>query len=156
LRDDLNGFTVIRVLENSPLSRNNKVQIGDKIVAVNHEPVIGLDITEAVELIRGPQGTPVTLTFLRKKDIEEKFDLEIVRGEIVLKESRLEKTYEPFGNGAIGIIKLYSFYQDPTYSSSSDLLEAIQQLQKEHPLKGVILDLRNNAGGLLPQAVSVA
>ncbi len=156
LRDDLNGFSVIRILENSPLSQNNKVQIGDKIVAVNHEPVIGLDITEAVELIRGPQGTPVTLTFLRKKEIEEKFDLEIVRGEIVLKDSRLEKSYEPFGNGAIGIVKLYSFYQDPTYSSSSDLLEAIQQLQKEHALKGVILDLRNNAGGLLPQAVSVA
>ena len=158
LRDDLDGFTIVRILENSPLSQNPHIQINDRIIAINQEPVIGLDITEAVELIRGPQGTSVTLTFLRKKEdkTEEKFDVKIVRGEIVLKESRIESTLEPFGDGVIGIIKLFSFYQDPNFASGTDVLEALNAIKKEHRLKGVILDLRNNAGGLLPQAVSVA
>lgn len=158
LRDDLNGFTIVRILENSPISQHSQIQINDRIIAINQEPVIGQDITEAVELIRGPQGTSVTITLLRKKEdkTEEKFDVKIVRGEIVLKESRIESTIEPFGNGVIGIIKLFSFYQDPKFASGSDLLEALNKIKAEHNLKGVILDLRNNAGGLLPQAVSVA
>lgn len=154
LRDDLNGFTIVRILENSPISQHPEVQIDDQIVAIDQKPVIGLEITEAVEMIRGPQNTPVTLTFLRKN--EEKFDVTVTRGEIVLKESRLESSYEPFGDGVIGIVKLFSFYQDPKFASGSDLLEALNDLKKEHRLKGVILDLRSNAGGLLPQAVSVA
>jgi carboxyl-terminal processing protease len=158
LRDDLDGFTIVRILENSPVSHNGEVQVGDRIIAVNKEPVVGLDITEAVEFIRGPQGTSVNLTFLRKKDdkTEEKFDVEIIRDEIVLKESRFESSIEPFGDGAIGVVKLFSFYQDPTYASATDVLDTLNKFKQENNLKGVILDLRNNAGGLLPQAVSVA
>jgi carboxyl-terminal processing protease len=157
LRDDLNGFSIVRILDNSPASQDNKIKLNDRIIAVDNEPVVGMDITEAVELIRGPQGTAVTLTILRKTgETEEKLDVKLTRGEVVLKESRLETSYEPFGNGIIGILKLFSFYQDPKYSSSADLREVIQKFKAEHNLKGVILDLRNNAGGLLPQAVSVS
>jgi carboxyl-terminal processing protease len=158
LRDDLNGLTIVRVLDNSPLSQHPEVEIGDRIIAVNQEPVIGLDITDAVELIRGPEGTSVTLTFLRQKETlqDEKFDVKITRGEIVLKESCFDSNYEPFGSGVIGILGLHSFYQDSQYSSTTDLKEAIEKLKKEHLLKGVILDLRNNTGGLLPQAAGVA
>ncbi|MBP7074226.1 MAG: PDZ domain-containing protein [Rhabdochlamydiaceae bacterium] len=158
LRDDLNGLTIMRVLDNSPLSQHPEVEIGDRIIAVNQEPVIGLDISDAVDLIRGPEGTSVTITFLRQKENaqEEKFDVKIVRGEIVLKESRFDASYEPFGSGVIGILKLHSFYQDSQYSSGTDLLDELEKLKKEHKLQGIILDLRNNTGGLLPQAVSVA
>ncbi len=158
LRDDLNGLTIMRILENSPLSNHPEVEIGDRIIAVNNEPVIGLDITDAVDLIRGPEGTLVTLTFLRQKENiqDEKFDVKITRGEIVLKESRFDSSYEPFGKGAIGVLGLHSFYQDAQYSSGTDLLEQIQKMKKEHQLQGIILDLRNNTGGLLPQAVTVA
>ena len=154
LRDDLNGFTIVRILENSPISQHPEVLVDDQIVAIDGKPVIGLEITEAVEMIRGPQNTSVTLTLLRKN--QEKFDVVVIRDEIVLKESRLESSYEPFGDGVIAIVKLFSFYQDPKFSSSSDLLEALNNIKKEHHLKGVILDLRSNAGGLLPQAVGVA
>lgn len=158
LRDDLNGLTIMRVLDNSPLSTHPEVEIGDRIIAVNHEPVIGLDISDAIELIQGPEGTPVTLTFLRQKENakDKKFDVKIIRGEIVLKESRFDATFEPFGSGVIGILKLHSFYQDENYSSGKDLQDEIVKLKKEHKLQGIILDLRNNTGGLLPQAVSVA
>ena len=65
LRDDLNGFTVVSVLEGSPASMNDKLKVGDKIIAVDQEPVVGLDIIEAVEKVRGAQGTMVNLTLLR-------------------------------------------------------------------------------------------
>ncbi len=160
LRDDLNGFTIVRLVEGSPASQANKLKIGDRIIAVDQEPVVGMDIVEAVELIRGPQGSNVNLTLLREsKDgdqvREEKLSIDIVRGEIVLKESRLETTYEPYGDGIIAILHLFSFYQDANSSSAGDISAAIENLKKEHQVKGVILDLRNNAGGLLPQAVSV-
>ncbi|MBS0603697.1 MAG: PDZ domain-containing protein [Verrucomicrobia bacterium] len=160
LRDDLNGFSIVRIVEGSPAAQSNKLKVGDKIVAVDQEPVVGMDIVEAVELIRGPQGSNVHLTVLREtKDgdlsKEDKLNIEIVRGEIVLKESRLETTYEPYGDGVIAVLHLYSFYQDSNSSSASDLAEAIEKLKKEHQIKGIILDLRNNAGGLLPQAVAV-
>ncbi len=160
LRDDLNGFTIVRLVEGSPASQANKLKVGDRIIAVDQEPVVGMDIVEAVELIRGPQGSNVILTLLREsKDgdqtKEEKINIDIIRGEIVLKETRLETTYEPYGDGIVAILHLFSFYQDSNTSSALDISAAIENLKKEHNVKGVILDLRNNAGGLLPQAVSV-
>jgi len=160
LRDDLNGLTIIRLLDGGPASQGNKLKVGDKIVAVDNEPIVGMDIVEAVELIRGPQGSNVTLTILRevkeKNQLqEEKLNVEIVRGEVVLKETRLEATYEPYGDGVVAILHLFSFYQDANSSSAGDLAAAIEKLKKEHQIKGIILDLRNNGGGLLTQAVSV-
>jgi carboxyl-terminal processing protease len=159
LRDDFNGFTVTRLLEGGPAIRVGTLKVGDRIIAVSGEPIIGMEIVSAVDLIRGPQGSPVTLTVLRKHKeatSEEKLDIVLQRDEIVLKENRLESSYAPFGDGVIGCLKLFSFYQDPKFSSSSDLTEAMTDLKKNHKLKGIVLDLRNNAGGLLPQAAAVA
>lgn len=161
LRDDLNGLTVVHILEKSPASLPNKLKIGDRIVAVNNEPIIGLEIIEAVELIRGPQGSSVILTVLREvkegENIKEnKLEIELIRGEIVLKESRLETQIEPYGNGVIAILHLFCFYQDNHSSSATDLAKAIEEIKKNYLLKGVILDLRNNAGGLLTEAVAVS
>jgi carboxyl-terminal processing protease len=161
LRDDLNGFTIVRLLDDSPASRGNTLKADDRIIAVNKEPVVGMEITEAVELIRGPQGSNVTLTLIRETEEngqkkEETLDVEIVRGEVVLKETRLETAYEPFGDGTIAILHLFSFYQDKDSSCANDLREALLKAKEEHNLKGVILDLRNNGGGLLPQAVAVS
>ncbi len=160
LRDDLNGFTVVRLLDDGPASLGNKLKVLDRIIAVNGEPVMGMELIDAVELIRGPQGARVTLTVIRTKGAEadkqeEKIDIDIIRGEVVLKETRYETGYEPFGEGVIGYIHLFSFYQDSKSSSSSDLQQVIEKFKRDHNLKGIVLDLRNNGGGLLPQAVAV-
>lgn len=161
LRDDLNGFTITRLVEGSPASLSNQLRVGDKIIAVNQEPIVGMDIVEAVSLIRGPQGSSIDLTILREqKDTdpmkEETLHVPLVRSEVVLKDSRFEISDEPYGDGIIATLQLFSFYQDQNSSSASDLREALLRLQKERSVKGVILDLRANAGGVLPQAVAVA
>ena len=160
LRDDLNGFSVVRLLDDGPAIIGNKLKVSDRIIAVDGEPVVGMELIDAVELIRGPQGTRVGLTVIRTKSTdedkqEEKVDVEITRGEVVLKETRYDIGYEPFGDGVICYLHLFSFYQDAKSSSSSDLQHAIEQMKQDHNLKGIVLDLRNNGGGLLPQAVAV-
>ncbi len=159
LRDNLNGFAIVHLLEGSPAAQSNKLKINDLIIAVDNVPVVGMDISDAVELIRGEKGTKVLLTILREsKEMQsqpQKLDIELVRNEVVLEETRLDTSFQPYGDGVIGCVKLFAFYQDPKSSCSQDLKKALEKLKKEHNLKGVILDLRNNSGGLLPQAVAV-
>lgn len=160
LRDDLSGFTVIKIIEGGPAGLSKEVKVKDRIIAVNGEPVVGMDIIDAVDLIRGEQGTPVTLTVIREvgedsAKKEEKLDITLKRAEVVLKETRYESSFEPFGDGVIAYLKLYSFYQDPDSSSAIDLSKEIQKLKSEHNVKGVVFDLRSNSGGLLVQAVAV-
>ncbi len=162
LRDDLNGFTLTRLIEGGPAIKSGVLKVGDRIIAVNHEPVVGLDITEAVELIKGPKGTKVTLTCLREKEeqsgkkMQEKFVVDVVRDELVLQESRFEYDTFDVGDGVILHLKLYSFYQDETSSSAGDIKNAYETVAAKHDVKGVILDVRNNAGGFLSQAVAVS
>lgn len=157
LRDDINGFTVVKLVEGGPAFYSKELKVKDRIIAVNGEPVVGMDIENAVELIRGEAGTPVVLTVIRATDNgnEEKIDVVLKREEVVLKESRFDIAYEPFGDGVIAYLRLHSFYQDFESSSSEDLEKAFNQLNQEHPIKGVIFDLRYNSGGMLSQAVMV-
>lgn len=161
LRDDINGLTVIKMVEGGPAALSKQLKVKDRIIAVNGEPVVGMDIGDAVQLIRGEANTPVVLTVIREgknsneTENEEKLDLSILRGEVVLKETRVKSSYEPYGDGVIGYLKLYSFYQDHDSSSAIDLEKEINKLKKEHRLEGLILDLRYNSGGLLAQAVAV-
>jgi carboxyl-terminal processing protease len=160
LRDDINGFTIVKILEGGPAANSKDLKAKDRIIAVNGEPVVGMDIADAVELIRGEENTPVTLTIIREiqddgAKSEEKLDVILKRGAVVLKETRYETSYEPFGDGVIAYLRLYAFYQDSDSSSAEDLEKALEAMKKEHHVKGVILDLRNNSGGLLSQAVAV-
>lgn len=161
LRDDINGFTVTKIVEGGPAANSKEIKLKDRIVAVNGEPVVGMDINDAVDLIRGELNTPVVLTIIREIPQEDgtkteiKMDITLKRGEVVLKEYRIKSSYEPYGDGVIGYIRLYSFYQDGESSSAEDIKKEIDQLKEKHHLLGLILDLRSNLGGLLAQAVDV-
>lgn len=157
LRDDLTGFTIVKIVEGGPAEKNGKLKENDRIIAIDKEPVVGMEINDAVELIRGPEGTKVNLTVLREVQNEDEvsLDIEITRGEVVIKDSRLNSSIIPFGDGVIAHINLFAFYQDPSSSSATDLADEITKLKKTDKLRGIILDLRHNTGGVLPQAVAV-
>ncbi|MCB1137058.1 MAG: S41 family peptidase, partial [Chlamydiia bacterium] len=160
LRDDLNGLTVVRIIEGGPAERSGELKLKDRIIAVDAVPVVGMDITDAVELIRGDEGKAVRLTIIRDvggegKHQDEKMDVTVTRGEVVLNETRLESHVEPFADGVIAYLHLFSFYQDPESSSALDITRALHKIQEEHKIKGVVLDLRFNSGGMLSQAVAV-
>jgi len=160
LRDDLNGFRIIKIVEGGPADRSGELKINDLVIAINGEPVVGMNINDGVQLIRGEENTPVTLTVVREipddhEKKEETLDISLMRGEVLIKESRYEVSYEPYGDGIIAYLRLFSFYQDPEHSSANDLAAEFEKLKKEHKILGVLLDLRNNSGGLLVQAVEV-
>lgn len=164
LRDDVDGFTIIKLVEGGPADRENannhaKVKLKDKIVAVNDEPVVGVDVTEVVEKIRGPQGTSVKLTLLRERELDggiDRLDVTVPRGEVIIKDARYQIRIEAYGDGVIATVMLHAFYQDDESSSVVDLMEAIKKVQRDYRLKGVLLDLRSNPGGLMSEAVLVA
>ena len=160
LRDDLNGFTIIKIVDGGPASASKDIKLKDRIIAINGEPVIGMDIIDVVDLIRGEENTPVKLTLIREEGDEEnlkeeKVEVTLMRAQVVLKDSRYESSFEPYGDGIIGYIKLFAFYQDGDSSSTTDIANEIEKLKKEHNLKGLIFDLRSNSGGILSQAVSI-
>jgi carboxyl-terminal processing protease len=159
LRDDLDlGFTIIRILENGPAERSGEIKTDDRIAAINGEDVVGLEVDLVVEKIRGRRGTEVELKLLRQVDgALQTVNVTLVRDEVIFEGKQCEVSVHPFGKGVIGRIALHSFYADARERSSThDVKEALAKLQKEHQLLGVILDMRQNGGGLLGEALQVA
>jgi carboxyl-terminal processing protease len=138
-------LTVISPIEDTPAWKAG-LKAGDKILKINGEPTKGLSLMECVKRLRGPKGTKVTITILREGFSEPK-DFTIVR-DIIKIESVKSKELEP---GYL-YLRVTQFQEDTT----KDLREAIVAYNKKTPIKGLILDLRNNPGGLLDQAVGVA
>lgn len=135
---------IVRTFEGSPANKGG-VLPGDIIDAVNGTKVTGLSTYEVAALVRGPKGTTVTLT-LRRNDQPKPFDLALSRAAITipLVASRM------VGDGKIAYVSLFDFSQQ----ASTQLNKKLGDLLKQNP-QGVILDLRDNPGGLLTQAVDV-
>jgi carboxyl-terminal processing protease len=157
LQDNLNGFRITRIVEKGPAAKSKKFKIKDRIIAVNGAPIVGMDIQDAVELIRGEKDSKVLLTVLRKNPgkEEKKLEIEITRDEVIIEDMRLDSSSYPYADGIIGHLRLFSFYQDQKYSSAQDIKNAVEKMKRKNNLKGLILDLRNNSGGPLNQAVAV-
>lgn len=160
LRDDIDGFSVIQLVEGGPAAKQKGLEVGDKIIAVNNEPVIGLDMMDVVEMVRGEPGSKVCLKIVRRgeekgKEVFRPLDVRLKRGEVVVKEQRYGTQVMTCTQGTLVYLRLHSFYQDDETSSYADLLSALENFQKGNRVKGAILDLRGNPGGLLTQAVAV-
>jgi len=138
-------LTIVSPIEDTPAYREG-LKSGDKIIKINGESTKNITLMNAVKKMRGPQGTKVTITIMR--DGWKKFkDFTITRDKIKVhsvKKELLEPGY-PY-------LRVVNF-QDRT---DEDLQKAIDELGGEENIKGVILDLRNNPGGLLDEAVKVS
>ena len=139
-------LTVVSPIEGTPAYRQG-LQAGDQIVKINGSPTKNMSLSEAVKMIRGESGTKVTLTINREGFTQPK-DFVIVRETIPISSVKARVI-----EGGIGYIKLNNF-QDQT---DRDLQNYLKQMGKHlTPFKGLILDLRNDPGGLLEQATRVA
>jgi carboxyl-terminal processing protease len=141
------GFlTVIAPIEDTPAARAG-LQAGDRIVRIENESTKSLNVMDAVKRLRGEPGTKVTITIVREPFTESK-SYTITRDIIKIRSVRSKY----LGDG-IGYVRLAQFQQD----SHAEVDRAIQGFLKEKGgLKGLVLDLRNNPGGLLDQAVKIA
>lgn len=138
-----NKLTIISPMEDTPAERAG-VKAGDKIVKIEGKPVENPDINEVVKVLRGKPGTPVTIT-IQRETINELLDFRITREVIKLRSVKADIISN------VGYVKLNSFRRN----APDELRTALLDLKKKK-IKGLIMDLRNDPGGLLDVAVAVS
>jgi carboxyl-terminal processing protease len=142
-----NHLLVVSPIEGTPASRAG-VQPGDRIVQIDGKLTKNLGLSDSVKLMRGKRGTKVRLTIMRE-GVKKPFDVTLTRATIKVRSVKSELLEEHYG-----YVRIVSF-QDKT---ARDLKKAIARLHKQSKasLRGLILDLRNNPGGLLDEAIGVS
>lgn len=138
-------LTVVSPIEDTP-AYNAGIKAGDRILKINDELSKNMTLMEAVRKMRGPKGTKITISIMRE-GLSELKEVEIVR-DIIKIVSVKDKTLAD----GIGYIRLTQFQE----RTAADMIKKINALKKNGALKGLVLDLRNNPGGLLNQAVRVS
>jgi carboxyl-terminal processing protease len=141
------GLRVVKVFHGSPAEEGG-IEVGDTIVSVEGESIAGLDSTEATQRIKGPEGTKVTVG-VEKPKTHEKSEKTLTRAEVVLPNVS-SRVFHTDGR-KIGYVRLLSFSSE----ASEQLARGIRKVRKEGA-EGLVLDLRENPGGLLEEAVSSA
>lgn len=141
-----NGFVkVVSPIDDTPAAKAG-ILPEDLIISVNGESIVGLTLNDAVEKLRGPIGSNVKISVQRAQD--EPFEVDIIRDEIKIRSVR-SRLYE-----SIGYIRITTFSEQ----TSPGLKKAIDDLraESEEGLTGLVLDMRNNPGGLLSEAIRVS
>jgi len=138
-------LTVVSPIEGTPAFKKG-IQAGDLIIKIENEPTKDMSLMEAVKKLRGVKGTEVTISIHREGWPELK-EITMIRDVIPLHSVRA-KTLEP----GYGYIRITNFQTKTT----ADLKKALEELTSAGDIKGLVLDLRNNPGGLLDQSVKVA
>ena len=137
---------VISPIDDTPAEKAG-IKAGDYIVKIANEQVQGKSLMEAVKLMRGPVNTSIKLT-VRRKNVKKPLEFEITRKIIEIKSVNSEILGK---NKNLAYIRLKSFNEN----SDKQFLNIIKKYEKNSKLKGYILDLRNNPGGLLTQAINI-
>ncbi len=143
------GFVkVVSPMDGTPADEAG-VEAGDFITHVDGESLLGLTLDEAVNLMRGPIGSEIIITVVRET-VEEPFDVSIIRDTIKLTAATVRQV------GDSVVVRVTTF-NDQTYPNVADgFAETIEEMGGIDNVEGVVLDLRNNPGGLLNQAIAVS
>lgn len=143
------GFVkVIAPMDDTPAA-DAGIQAGDYITHVNGESISGLMLDQAVDLMRGPVGSEIIITVVRK-GTPEPFDVSIIRDTIKLTAVRGRVV------GKAVVLRVTTFNDQTTPGLKAELQKGIDELGGPENLEGVVIDLRNNPGGLLNEAISVS
>ena len=137
---------VISPIDDTPAAKAG-IKAGDYIVKIGNEQVQGKSLLEAVKLMRGPVGSSIDLT-IRRKNVKKPLEFKIVR-KVIEVQSVSSRIVGKEKN--IGYIRLKSFNEN----SDKQFLKSVKEFEKKSKTKGYVLDLRNNPGGLLTQAINI-
>jgi carboxyl-terminal processing protease len=137
---------VVSPIDDTPAAKAG-IQSGDLIFALDGEPVQGLTLQEAVEKMRGKVGSSIKIS-IRRSSAKDPIDVTLTREMIKVRSTRFRL------EGDVGYIRVTSF----TEQSTAGVLDAVEKIKKEagNKLKGFVIDLRNNPGGLLDQAIAMS
>ncbi len=138
-------LTVISPFEGGPAYKAG-IQAGDMVIKIEEEPTKGITTQEAATKLRGPKGTKVSLT-VKREGVDEPLEFSLIRDIITIK----SVPYAGIVANGVGYVRLSRFSEN----AEEEIREALKRVGKEAQ-KGLILDLRNNPGGLLSQAVDVS
>jgi carboxyl-terminal processing protease len=138
---------VVSPIDDTPAARAG-ILAGDLIIALDGETVQGLNLNEAVDRMRGAVSTPINLT-IKREGVEKPFDVRLVRDIITIRSVRSRE------EGDVGYVRITTF-NEQTYDGLEDAIDEIEHDLGEQKVKGYIVDLRNNPGGLLDQAIAVS
>lgn len=141
------GFVkVISPIDGTPAERAG-IEAGDLIIRLDDKPVKGMDLSEAVEIMRGPKDSELTLTIVRE-GVEQPIELTLIRDIIRVQSVRVRTL-----NNHYAYVRIAQFQ----VGTGQDMIKALKELREENPdIKGMVLDLRNNPGGVLQSSVEVA
>ncbi|WP_024461411.1 MULTISPECIES: S41 family peptidase [unclassified Marinimicrobium] len=141
------GFVkVIAPIDDTPAQKAG-IEPGDLIIRLDDQPVKGLSLNEAVEKMRGPKGSDLTLTVVRE-GIDQPFEVTLTRDIIKVRSVRVRVEDDHYA-----YIRIAQFQ----VSTGQDMIDALEDLRAEHDdIRGIVLDLRNNPGGVLQTSVEVA
>lgn len=156
LREGVEGSYVASVIENSPAARSGMIQKGDVLKQIDAQSVEDLYFKDVLRKMEGPADSKVTFLFERPES-QDKFTVTLSREKISLEGDRLQVEAIPFADGIIATLTMNSFYEnDEGVSLEADIREALKDLRARGQIYGLIIDLRNNAGGFLNQAIKTA
>ncbi len=163
LQKKSDNIKIVEVISGGPAWRGEEVEVGDLITKVKQEDekepvsVVGMRLDDAVNLIKGPKGTKVTLTVKKVDGTIE--DIEITRDVVELEETYAKSSLVKKSDKAYGVINLPKFYFDmENYNKRNAALDVKKEIErlKDQGMEGLVIDLRNNGGGSLQTVVEIA
>lgn len=160
LSEGIDGVMIAELIKGSPAEQSGKIKVNDLLVEIDGKQVSQVPFEEVLEILKKKDKGEVILGFKRvdlEAANESYFRVALRKRPIVMSDERIETSVEKFGDGVIGKIALHSFYEGGDgVSSEKDMREAIKKFREQGEVYGIILDLRENSGGFLSQAVKVA
>ncbi|MES2122370.1 MAG: S41 family peptidase, partial [Chlamydiota bacterium] len=159
LREGIDGVVIQGLVRGGPAEKSGKIAPGDLIVDINGESMSNATYEDILKKLQGERGGSIQLGLMRS-DTGDKttFHTVVLRRErIIMEDERVRYTFEPYADGIIGKLILPSFYESADGAGcEEDMRQALRALKQKGNLLGLVLDMRDNSGGFLNQAVKVA
>lgn len=159
LREGVDGVVIQGMVKGGPAERSGKIVAGDLIVDINGESVSNASYEDVLKKLQGDKGGGVQLGLKRfdTSSATTYYKVDLKREKILMEDDRVRYTFEPYANGIIGKLTLPSFYESADGAGcEEDMRVALRELKQKGNLLGLVLDMRDNSGGFLNQAVKVA